>query len=453
MTAALERMSDLVVILDPDLNVVWHNQATSDRMGYSPGDLIGQSILAFLHPDDLERAAEVVDLISDGVFEQNPVAPALYRVRSATGDWVSVEINGSTATTDDGYLLLVARFAGDLVYADQLLEAVTAGVGFDRQVDLVLKLGLWRYPDEGYAIIYREGDETRHTCHGDLPAELYGAVGLPGPTPWEQAGTRGTDVNVQSVLVEAGSDVLGDALAQTAHNAGFAGCLASPVPDPGHLAGACIVIWSRAAGPTLAGHRYALDNMRRALALVLQQRAQLQALERAAHIDMLTGLLSRLRFFQILANADQQASDAAVHTLLYVDLDGFKVVNDRLGHGAGDQVLAIVARRIADASPPGTQVARIGGDEFALLCPPGTGLAEATELASRIIDASAQPIDVGQRRQARIGASVGIAVGRPGEPTGDVLDRADAALMLAKNEGRGRWSDGATVTADTGASD
>ena len=450
--AALERTSDLVLILGDDLSIVWHNDAVSERMGYGADELVGQSIMTFLHPGDLDRAAEVVGLIADGVFEQRPVTPALYRVRSANGDWIRVEINASTFGSDDGRLLLLVRFAGDLVYADQLLEAVTAGESFEQQVDLVLQMGLWRYPDEGYAIVYRDDGESRHTHHGELPGELYGAVDLAGPNPWGQAIARGTDVCVESVTAEAGSDVLGKELAEAAHQAGFVGCVAAPVPDPDHADSACIVIWSRAGGPTLAGHRYALDNMRRALALVLQQRAQVQALERAAHIDMLTGLDSRLRFFQLLEHADRTQSADGTHTLLYIDLDGFKAVNDRLGHGAGDRVLAIVADRINAVSPSGTSVGRLGGDEFALLCPPGTDLTEATRLAGRIISEAARPIDVGQRRKAQIGASVGIAVGRPGESAEAVLDRADAALIRAKVDGRGRWSDGATVTADTGAS-
>ncbi len=453
LAAAAQQISDLFLVLDDDLSVVWHNAAVCERTGHRSEDVLGQSILSFIHPDDIDRAGEVVELIAGGIFEEKPVTPALYRIRAANGDWIRVEINASKADPDDGYLLLVARFAGDLIFADQLLETVTAGDGFDRQVDLVLQMGLWRYPDEGYAILYREDGEIRHAHHGDLPGEFFGAVELPGPTPWEQAMKRGTDVCVLSVLDEAGSEVLGEDLAQAAHVAGFVGCVAAIVPDPDHSDGASIVIWSRASGPTLAGHRYALDNMRRALALVLQQRAQLRALERAAHIDMLTGLHSRTRFFQLMEQRNQERSPGIAPTVLYVDLDGFKAVNDRLGHGAGDRVLAIVADRIIAVSPPNTVIGRLGGDEFALLCPAGTDPTAAAALAGRIISEAARPVGVGQRRMAQIGASVGLAVGRPGERVESVLDRADAALIHAKGDGRGQWSDGATVTPVTGASD
>ena len=97
------------------------------------------------------------------------------------------------------------------------------------------------------------------------------------------------------------------------------------------------------------------------------------------------------------------------------------------------------AARIAAASPPGATIARLGGDEFAVLCVPGTEVADASAAAQKIIDAVAQPIEVG-RGHAIVGASIGLAIGRPGEPPTSVLDAADAALLSAKASGRGRWT-------------
>ena len=93
-------------------------------------------------------------------------------------------------------------------------------------------------------------------------------------------------------------------------------------------------------------------------------------------------------------------------TVLYVYLDGFKAVNDRLGHGAGDSILAESAERLRSCVRRGDVVARLGGDEFAVLAG-GIGRAEAEELAGRIVARLAEPVRVGK-------ASVGVAMGEPG---------------------------------------
>ena len=124
--------------------------------------------------------------------------------------------------------------------------------------------------------------------------------------------------------------------------------------------------------------------------------------------------------------------------LLYVDLDRFKPVNDRLGHTAGDLVLVTVADRIRRAVRPDDRLTRFGGDEFVVECTGVRSDQEAIVIAERIIAAVQEPIrlDVGE---IRVGASVGIA--RAVGPVGvdDLLDRSDAALLAAKAAGKGRW--------------
>lgn len=445
-------MSDVVLVLSDDLTILWGNWAVQATLGHEIGDIIGRSIADFVHHDDLERAAEVMSLVAEGRFETAPITPALYRVRQSDGEWVSLEINAARASADEGELLVVGRFAGDLVVGDRLLEAVTAGETFGRQVELVLQMGLWRYPNEGYAIVYGDLDTPRRMRHADLPAELYGVVELPGPSPWAVAMETGQAVTVTSAVDMAGSDVIGEELAQESSRAGYVGCLCVPVPDPSGLGPACIIIWTTAAGPSIAGHRYLVDNMSRALALVLQQRAQRLALERAAHIDELTDSLSRTRFFELLAEADQGPGAVGGHAVLYVDLDHFKSINDGLGHRAGDQVLRVAAQRIHGVVPDGSLVGRIGGDEFGVLCPRGIGRDGAVKLADSIIEVVGRPVDLGDGVCATIGASVGVAVGEAGEMANDVLDRADGELIVAKGKGRSRSSAGTTVTTATGSS-
>ncbi len=149
--------------------------------------------------------------------------------------------------------------------------------------------------------------------------------------------------------------------------------------------------------------------------------------------DSLTGLWNR-RYLDERLRAEIQRG--APLSLCVVDLDGFKQVNDRHGHDAGDRVLVRVAELLTDAVRPGDVVARLGGDEFVvLLC--GADQDEATTIANRLVVTLASPDDHGL-----VSASVGIAsTGAPSE-TGDfgadLLRRADAALLAAKREGKRR---------------
>jgi len=145
-------------------------------------------------------------------------------------------------------------------------------------------------------------------------------------------------------------------------------------------------------------------------------------------LDELTGLPNRTSFFTAL-NASPHGA------ILYCDLDRFKPVNDAHGHAAGDEVLRQVAARLRDTVRAGDTVARIGGDEFAIICPASTA-ADAASLVQRLRAAVEPPIDIGIAR-VQVGISIGIA------HTTDRLDAAsvaaaDRALYAAKAARRAR---------------
>ncbi|MEU7908627.1 GGDEF domain-containing protein [Actinoplanes sp. NPDC049118] len=164
-----------------------------------------------------------------------------------------------------------------------------------------------------------------------------------------------------------------------------------------------------------------------------QERAQAQ-LAYQASCDPLTGLANRTALGARLARIEP-APDAPV-AVLYVDLDGFKQVNDEHGHAAGDAVLRIVSDRLSAAVREGDLVARLGGDEFVLLCP-GVPTDEAVRLAERIIGDVARPVAY-EGHHLCVGASIGIA-GSTDDATEGLLRSADAAMYEAKRLGRGRW--------------
>ncbi|HEX4902550.1 MAG TPA: sensor domain-containing diguanylate cyclase [Acidimicrobiales bacterium] len=164
------------------------------------------------------------------------------------------------------------------------------------------------------------------------------------------------------------------------------------------------------------------------------ERASMQArLAHAAFHDPLTGLGNRGRFFH-----REHREVAPGVALLSIDLDAFKPVNDHLGHAAGDLVLVTVADRIGRAVRPTDRITRFGGDEFVVECPGVGSPDEAVHIAERIIAAVAEPIHLDDAC-VRIGASVGIAVAAGETSIDELLDRSDAALLVAKGAGKGRW--------------
>lgn len=159
-----------------------------------------------------------------------------------------------------------------------------------------------------------------------------------------------------------------------------------------------------------------------------------------AEHDHLTGLANRALFQKQLREAILQIRPGGeAIALLLIDLDGFKAVNDRIGHAAGDEVLMATARCLTELASAGDVVARLGGDEFAIIQCAMDQPATAVSLARKIVDRMAQPIPV-MDRHVVVSASVGIAV-VPGDPLGDdmLLRRADVALYGAKNGGRNTW--------------
>jgi diguanylate cyclase (GGDEF)-like protein/PAS domain S-box-containing protein len=164
-----------------------------------------------------------------------------------------------------------------------------------------------------------------------------------------------------------------------------------------------------------------------------------EQLTRQAFYDGLTMLPNRALFRDRLqqALARSARSNAALAVLL-VDLDGFKQVNDSLGHDAGDELLKRVAERFVQTSRPSDTLARLGGDEFALLLD-GAYEAHATGVAKRLLDSLTEPIRIADRELV-VGASIGIALHAGGSGQGEELLRhADVAMYAAKEAGRGHF--------------
>ncbi len=170
---------------------------------------------------------------------------------------------------------------------------------------------------------------------------------------------------------------------------------------------------------------------------VHERRTAQARLDHLARHDALTGLPNRSALTGRLDEATRRSASGQRAALLYLDLDRFKAVNDSLGHAVGDALLVAVSHRLQSLVRASDIAVRLGGDEFVVLQAPLDSEADATGLATRIVDTLGARYQIDQH-VVEVGVSVGIALANPGLQTGDeLLRRADTALYLAKREGRG----------------
>lgn len=212
-------------------------------------------------------------------------------------------------------------------------------------------------------------------------------------------------------------------------------------------------IWIRING--VSDRRSILEGYVAVISDITHRKKAEAELRRMATRDTLTGLPNRGLFINLLEDAVDHvteivfddAGEQAVNDeiasgcgLLFIDLDGFKAVNDTFGHEAGDQVLKTVARRLKSTVRASDRVARLAGDEFVILLSDARHLKDAGNVANKVIEDVARPVNLSCGDQAQVSASIGIALCPADSRSPDGLLRAaDAAMYRAKKTGKNKW--------------
>jgi diguanylate cyclase (GGDEF)-like protein len=175
------------------------------------------------------------------------------------------------------------------------------------------------------------------------------------------------------------------------------------------------------------------------LSLILANVERSEKLYAQAHFDPLTGLPNRQLFSDRINVALQATLESrGLGALLYIDLDYFKRVNDTAGHAAGDELLQAIAKRLTSCTKEGDSVARLAGDEFAVLLPNLRDAGVAGQIAERMLASLQEPVAI-NGREHHIGASIGITIfPADGRTIEDLLKNSDIAMYRAKESGRGR---------------
>jgi diguanylate cyclase (GGDEF)-like protein len=196
--------------------------------------------------------------------------------------------------------------------------------------------------------------------------------------------------------------------------------------------------WISIAGDPIIDTAGRFEGFRGVGSDVTEIRQTQERLTHLANMDVLSGLPNRGRVRQLLGEALREATaGSSACAILFLDLDGFKPVNDTFGHPKGDAVLRAVAKRLVTEVASSGTVGRMGGDEFAIVIPDAQSRKTVEQMAQRIIDSIKEPYDI-DGTNIRIGVSIGCAFGPiDGATVDDLILKADLALYEAKGAGRG----------------
>ena len=386
------------------------NSQWASLVGRAPETVAGMTepqFRDFIHPDDLARYLAARRQHLDG---ESPAYECEMRVRSGSGDWIWVMDRGRVVVRDThGHPLRMAgtwlEITGKKQYEDKLRLAAS----------------VFTHAREAIMI----------------------------------TGADGTIVEVNDAFCRITGfdrdDVLGrtpKVLSSGRHDEDFYAHMWQTLSEKGHWQGE---VWNRRKNGELYAEMLTIsavcDEHGSApyyVALfsdITDQKRHQRELEQYAHYDMLTGLPNRLllsdRLRQAMALALRRGHRLAV---AYLDLDGFKAVNDTYGHAAGDEVLTLLSARFRQALREGDTMARLGGDEFvALLVDPGEPAA-LTTILQRLLDAAVEPVEW-RGQQLAVSASVGVVYFPQSTPVDPdtLIQQADEAMYQAKLSGKNRF--------------
>jgi diguanylate cyclase (GGDEF)-like protein len=203
----------------------------------------------------------------------------------------------------------------------------------------------------------------------------------------------------------------------------------------------CGEVWFSLSGKPLVDQEGRFTGYRGVASDITNDKLANERIAFLAHNDALTGLVNRAHFSQAIERCleSRRLSDGARFSVFYLDLDGFKLINDTKGHRVGDELLVEVGVRLKKALRDNDIVARLGGDEFAILLRNEISTQSLSVLAEKIIGSIRAPFDI-DGRIVSVGVSIGIAIAlQDGKDVETLLNSADLALYRAKEEGKGTF--------------
>ena len=403
-----ENASDVVSVLEADGSVRYHSPAIERILGYPPDLLVGTRAFAGAHPDDCGAVEAAF-----GEVRRTPgaVRSVTYRNRHAGGGWRMLE---STATN----LLHAPAVAGIVINSRDVTERSVAEEAL-RESEIRFRTVA---ESLGEGLLITDLDDVIQYANPRVE-EIYGW------RPEELVGRRGLEVLIPPEDLAPFRERMARRARGVAERYEMRALRKDGTTGWVEVHGTPF----RNAAGDIVGTLGAITD------ITERKRVQEQLAHGALH-DALTGLPNRALFLNRLEHALERIrrGRGIPFGVLFLDVDRFKLVNDSLGHGAGDELLRQIGARLVQALRPGDTVSRFGGDEFTIMLERVATAVEATHVAERLLAALAVPFSIGGR-EVYASASIGIALcdGGDAHPE-ELLRNADAALGRAKAHGRGR---------------
>ncbi len=427
--------TDLMVVTDRVGVLAFVSPSVERILGLPAADLVGTSIVDLCDPGDLlapAHAGHHVDRVLGTGIGRRPVI----RFRHRDGTWRRLRIERSGPVGGERSLQFTARDLADddgisdlLSEQTVLLERIARGTPIGETLRAIVRLASTRI-DAQLVVGYFDPDGAFHREAPELDDHLLAVLDRTGIVRPSSTAPRSVDPLAPFQRNE-GWDSVVRAASSNRYRAAWVTELHGP---DGVVTGRVTVL--REGAQLLAHDEVELLGLVADLATIAVERHDLQArLAHGALHDDLTGLPNRRFLLARLREAFGRPESRG--GLLFVDLDRFKLINDSLGHEAGDQLLQEVTARFLRTLRPNDLVARVGGDEFVVLCPELDDVGAVARVAERLTASLAEPIDLPGGRVV-VSASVGVvhAHGRA-DPT-ELLQDADLAMYDAKQMGRNR---------------
>lgn len=388
----LVHLPDPTVLMDVAGTILWANDAAVDFCGFDPQTRAGISVFDVLHPDDHATVVHGFTTIAGAIDDIGDLIDV--RVRDTRGRWLPCEVRGRFLEFHgQGYVVIVIRSIADR-------HRLELGAGSHERL---------RAQVHHAHVILASLDAQ--TIVRSINAEVARTLGI------DSAHLIGRPFD--DVLVPADQAHFRDTLATMGDTAHFAARAERMDGTTVHLDLQVADLRDDALqqGYTLCATDVSdLENTQRAL-------------RHMADHDALTGLLSRRA---LLTRLDSMVQDGYQHeiVMLFCDLDGFKPINDRLGHAAGDHVLIEVARRLERSVRPGDLLGRLGGDEFVVVLPKST-TDDAHHVSASIRAEVTRPIATADR-MVEVDVSIGVATSGTAPTVARLLAAADDAMYAVK---------------------
>ncbi|EYB67268.1 hypothetical protein DEIPH_ctg046orf0076 [Deinococcus phoenicis] len=425
----LSSIQEAFYTLDEDWRFLYLNPQAEVLLEKPAAELLGQQVWQ-MFPETL--SGRFPEQYQKAVDEQRGVCFQEYY--PPLGSWFEINAYPHGSGLAVYFQNITARKAEEQAQQDRndILEMMVQGRALPEILHHVAQMVERQFPGHHCTILLVQGDRLELAAAPGLPPTFHPV--LSGIEIREGAGVCGTAVaRGEMVVVEdllTHPDCAGY-LRRLPPNA-LRTCASLPILDGGGVVLGALALYGTAPGPFSGQTLSVLSKARHLAAVAIEHHRLTGQLRHQANHDVLTGLANRQLFEKSLQEALQTSARLGTPaSLLFIDIDEFKDINDNFGHPVGDEVLRLLAGRLKGCVRPADTLARISGDEFTVVMP----LAEeqaARETAARVHEALALPL-VLPGRELSVTASIGISVTPEGGPDGAAMQRsADLALYAAK---------------------